>query len=154
MDPNKENIENIPVALQHHIIVQVAVAVASLILGIAAWAFLTWTMAIPFFTLAVLLAANAAKVTYAVAHRRCLALHGVVLHTERTAFLRRSKALLLEVEGHALRVVLRNRLRPLQDGAQVTLYVMDSTMIYEWRGIHQLHTYLALAEGAQAQHST
>lgn len=73
-----------------------------------------------------------------------LVLEGTVLKLERTPLRLRPKAMLMEVEGKALLVVLRNRHISVREGDALTLYIADTAPLYEWRGIHRLHSYLAV----------
>lgn len=99
---------------------------------------------------ALLLAANAGHIYWATASERVLELKGVVLKLEQTAFRRRPKALFLEIDGKALRVVLHSRRSRLKPGDQVTLFILDSAQLYPWHGLHQLDSYLALAADTSA----
>ena len=107
----------------------------------------TATIAAPFFLLALLAAISGCYLYWLVSRGHYLLLIGTVLNVERTAILRRPKAILMEVEGTALRVILRNRYKVPGEGSQLSFYVQDSTPIYEWRGMHLLGTYLAAAVG-------
>ncbi len=103
------------------------------------------TLALPFLFLTILTALGGCRLYRTAVLNRYLALTGTVLQVERTAILRRPKALLIETEGKALRVVLRGRHWAPAEGGRITLYVADTAPIYEWRGIHQLSSYLTLA---------
>lgn len=58
-----------------------------------------------------------------------------MLKLERTPLRLRPKAMLMEVEGKALLVVLRNRHISVREGDALTLYIADTAPLYEWRGI-------------------
>ncbi len=137
----------IPMPLQTQILIRLALAVCSLIAGNVCLVFFTVTIAVPFFLLALLTAVSGCHLYRVVVRGRYLVLTGTVLNVERTTVLRRPKAILMEVEGKALRVVLRSRHKAPSEGSQISFYVQDSTPIYEWRGIHLLGSYLAAAAG-------
>lgn len=101
-------------------------------------------IAVPFFLLAILAAVSGVHLYRVAVRGRYLILTGAVLHVERTAILRRPKAVLTELDGKALRVILRSRRRAPVEGGRITFYVEDSTPIYEWRGMHLLGSYLAV----------
>ena len=107
---------------------------------------MTWLVTIPFLFLSLLLALDGCRICCAAVQGRCLALSGTVLKVQRTAILHRPKALLTEIDGKALRVVLRSRWKIPTEGSRIMCYVLDTTPIYEWRGIHLLSSYLVLAE--------
>lgn len=138
--------KQIPMPLQAHILAQVGLAACSLIVGIAFLILFTGMVAFPFLLLAVLASVNGWRVYHVAVNGHYLALSATVLKVERTAFLRRPKAVLVEAEGKALRVMLRNRLSTPKEGSCITFYVQDSTPIYEWKGLHLLGSYLALAD--------
>ena len=137
----------IPLPLQTQILMRLALAVCLLIAGNVLLIIFTVTIAIPFFLLALLTAVSGGRLYWLAVRGRYLILTGTVLNVERTAVLRRPKAILMEVEGTALRVILRNRYKVPNEGSQLSFYVQDSTPIYEWRGMHLLGTYLAAAVG-------
>ena len=134
----------IPMPLQTQILIRLALAVCSLVAGNVCLVFFTVTIAVPFFLLTAVSGCHLYRV---VVRGRYLVLTGTVLNVELTTVLRRPKAILMEVEGKALRVVLRSRHKAPSEGSQISFYVQDSTPIYEWRGIHLLGSYLAAAAG-------
>lgn len=136
----------IPVPLQTQILIQTALAVLSLIVGIAFFLFFSGTIAIPFLFLAILAAINGWRIYRVSVQGHYLTLSGTVLSVEHTPVLRRPKALLAEIDGKALRVVLRNRHKSPAEGSRITVYVQDSTPIYEWKGIHLLGSYFAITK--------
>ncbi len=140
------NKSNIPTPLQTRVLVLTGISILSLVLGIALLLILNSTLALPFLLFTILAALGGRRLYRIAVLNQYLTLTGTILKVERTTILRRPKALLLEAEGKALRVVLRGRHRAPVEGGHITLYVMDTAPIYEWRGIHQLSSYLALAE--------
>ena len=140
----------IPLPLQTQILIRLALAVCLLIAGNVLLIIFTVTIAIPFFLLALLTAVSGGRLYWLAVRGRYLILTGTVLNVERTAILRRPKAILIETEGKALRVVLRSRHKAPSVGGQISFYVQDSTPIYEWRGMHLLGTYLAVSTGKPA----
>lgn len=134
----------IPVPMQTQILIQTSLAVLSLIVGIVFFFCFTSAMALPFLFLTILTAVNGCRIYRIAVLGHYLTLNGTILSVERTAVLRRPKALLAEVDGKALRIVLRNRHKALAEGSSIAVYVQDSTPIYEWKGIHLLSSYLAV----------
>ena len=140
----KQDACNIPLALQHQMLIQAALSVLALVLAALAMLFFSITVSVPFLLCAVLLAFSAFRL-YNIGRRgQYLVLEGTVLKLERTPLRLRPKAMLMEVEGKALLVVLRNRHISVREGDALTLYIADTAPLYEWRGIHRLHSYLAV----------
>ena len=138
----KQDACNIPLALQHQMLIQAALSVLTLVLAALAMLFFSITVSVPFLLCAVLLAFSAFRL-YNIGRRgQYLVLEGTVLKLEHTRL--RPKAMLMEVEGKALLVVLRNRHISVREGDARTLYIADTAPLYEWRGIHRLHSYLAV----------
>ena len=137
----------IPIPLQIQVLIRLALAVCSLVVGNLLLVLFSLSIAAPFFLLALVTAASGGHLYWVAVCGHYLVLTGTVLNVERTAILRRPKAILIEAEGKALRVVLRNRHKAPGVGGQISFYVQDSTPIYEWRGMHLLGTYLAVSAG-------
>ena len=119
----KQDACNIPLALQHQMLIQAALSVLTLVLAALAMLFFSITVSVPFLLCAVLLAFSAFR------------LYNIG---------RRGQYLVLEGTGKALLVVLRNRHISVREGDALTLYIADTAPLYEWRGIHRLHSYLAV----------
>ena len=140
----KQDACNIPLALQHQMLIQAALSVLTLVLAALAIAFLFHNSLRTVPVVCGLLAFSAFRL-YNIGRRgQYLVLEGTVLKLERTPLRLRPKAMLMEVEGKALLVVLRNRHISVREGDALTLYIADTAPLYEWRGIHRLHSYLAV----------
>lgn len=141
----KSDFGALPIPLQRQILVRVSLSTASVVTGVGLLVLLrSATMAAPCLVAALLAAASGWHIYRQATLGRCLVLNGTVLKTEMSALRHRPKALLLEVDGKALRVVLRGRHKVLGAGVSVSVYITDTTPLYDWRGLHQLQTYLAL----------
>lgn len=140
----KNRLAMFPTALQHQLLVQAALALLSLALALVVLIIFSATASLPFLLVSLLLAFSTLRLYCTTAQRHYLELRGIILKVERTPIRQRPKAILLEVDGKALHLVLRNRHISLKEGHTVILYLADTTPLYEWHGIHQLHSYLAL----------
>lgn len=136
----------IPTPLQIQILIRLTLAVCSLIVGNVFLVLFNVSIAMPCFLLALLFAISGGHLYHLTTCGHYLILTGTVLNVERTTVLRHPKAVLMEVEGIALRVVLRNRRKSVVEGSRLSFYVQDNTPIYEWGEMHLLSSYLA-AEG-------
>lgn len=148
----KNDIAMIPAALQRTMFKQLGLVLLALAAGACLFLQSGQAMAaVPFLLAALLLAASAIYTGWLAMRGHCLELKCVVLDVERSALRGRTKALLLEAQGMALRLPLRGRLRPPEVGAPIRVYISDTTQIYEWRGMHQLGSYLAVDPGHTSQ---
>lgn len=142
----KQFLKPIPIPLQHQVLKRALMSVSALAAGIAFFALASWAMAAPFLLASAMLAISAVHIYYAAVEGHCLELKGVVLRVEQTALRRRPKALLLEIDGKAIRLVLHDRCYAPKEGSLVSVFVLDTTPLYPWKELHQLASYLALAE--------
>ena len=70
---------------------------------------------------------------------------GACLSVALTAVRRRTKMITLHTEDdHILQVMIKQRLKKIRAGSQVTLYVAANVPVYEKGDGHILHSYLAL----------
>ena len=142
----KNRIAAIPAALQHIIFKRMC----ETLLAIAAAGCLfiqsgSIFAAAPFLLVAITLAATAIYTGWLATNGHYLALDCVVLQNERTVLRGRPKALLIVTQGVVLRLSLRGNMKMLETGVSITVYVSDATPLFDWRGIHQLSSYLTVA---------
>lgn len=123
----------------------------SLIVGNVFLVLFNVSIAMPCFLLALLSAVSGGHFYHLTSCGHYLILTGTVLNVERTTVLRHPKAVLMEVEGIALRVVLRNRHKSVVEGSRLSFYVQDNTPIYEWGEMHLLSSYLAVEDGTSSK---
>ena len=105
----KQDWKSLPPALQHQLIIQMGLAVCCLVLAIGALAFISFSVSVPFLLGAALLTICAARLYRTGMRGQYLILRGVILKVERTVLRQRPKSILLEANGKALLVMLRNR---------------------------------------------
>ena len=122
----KKDWKSLPPALQHQMIIQIGLALFCLVLAIGALAFVSFDgiHSVPsgggvagHLCNASLLYWDAGTVSI---------LRGVILKVDRTALRQRPKSILLETNGKALQVMLRNRHAAVREGDTVTLYIADT----------------------------
>ena len=145
----RQNLRLLPPALQRQLLIRVGFILLSLVLAVVSLVLFSTTIALPFLLCAALLAFSAFRLYRIGARGQCLILRGTVVKVEYTPLRRQPKSVLLEADGKALQVVLRNRHVAVQEGDPVTLYISDTTPLYEWQGIHRLYAYLAMTPGKQ-----
>lgn len=145
----KRILHMLPPALQRQLMIQAGLALLALVLAVVALFFFSLIISVPFLLGAALLAFSALRLYHIGTQGQYLILRGTVMKVERTSVRQQMKSLLLEVDGKALQVVLRNRHVTVQEGETVKLYISDTTPLYEWQGIHRLYAYLAIAPGRQ-----
>ena len=142
----KNKLRSLPIPLQDLLIYRVALSILALSTSLALAFFLhNIHFALPGLILCVTMLVSATLLYRLLVQGRFLALRGTVLHVEQTMIRKHTKVIILEVEGKALRIQLRNRHMKLAQGDMVALYLADTTKLYPWRGMYHLNTYLALS---------
>lgn len=145
----KQNCKLLPPALQQQLIIQMGLALLCLVLAIGALAFVSFTVSVPFLLGTLVLTISAVRLYRTGMRGQYLILRGTILKVERTSLRQRPKSILLEINGKALLVMLRNRHATVREGDTVTMYIADATPLYEWQGVHRLHAYLAMVPGGR-----
>lgn len=145
----KQDWKVLPPALQHQMFIQMGLVLGCIILAIGALAFVSFTVSVPFFLGALVLTISVVRLYRTGMRGQYLILRGTILKVERSALRQRPKSMLLEINGKALLVMLRNRNATVREGDTVTLYIADTAPLYEWQGVHRLHAYLAMVPGGQ-----
>ena len=106
----KNKIRTLPVPLQNLLIYRVALAILALGTSLALAVFLHDVhFALPGLILCVTMLISAVLLYRLLMQGRYLALRGTVLHVEQTMIRKHTKVIILEAEGKALRIQLRNR---------------------------------------------
>ena len=142
----KNKLRLLPVPLQNLLIYRVALAILALGASLALAVFLHDVhFALPGLILCVSMLVSASLLYRLLIQGRYLALRGTVLNAEQTMIRKHTKVIILEAEGKALRIQLRNRHMKVAQGDIVALYLADTTKLYPWRGMYQLSSYLAIS---------
>lgn len=142
----KNKLRLLPVPLQNLLIYRVALAILALGASLALAVFLHDVhFALPGLILCVTMLVSASLLYRLLIQGRYLALRGIVLNAEQTMVRKHTKVIILEAEGKALRIQLRNRHMKVAQGDALALYLADTTKLYPWRGMYQLSSYLAIS---------
>lgn len=142
----KNKLRLLPVPLQNLLIYRVAFAILALGASLALAVFLHDVhFALPGLILCVTMLVSASLLYQLLIQGRYLALRGTVLNAEQTMVRKHTKVIILEAEGKALRIQLRNQHMKVAQGDIVALYLADTTKLYPWRGMYQLSSYLAIS---------
>ena len=140
----KNKFRLLPVPLQNLLIYRVALAILALGASLALAVFLHDVhFALPGLILCVTMLVS--LLYQLLIQGRYLALRGTVLNAEQTMIRKHTKVIILEAEGKALRIQLRNQHMKVAQGDIVALYLADTTKLYPWRGMYQLSSYLAIS---------
>ena len=142
----KNKIRTLPITLQNLLLYRFSLSILALGASLALAFFLRdFRFALPGIALSAAMMASAILLYRLLMQGRYLALRGTVLNVEQTIVRKQAKFIVLEAEGKALRIQLRNRHMKVSQGDTVALYLSDTAKLYPWRGIYQLSGYLALS---------
>ena len=142
----KNKLRLLPVRLQQLLPYRGAPAILAVGASLALAVFLHDVhFALPGLILCVTMLVSASLLYRLLIQGRYLALRGTVLNAEQTMIRKHTKVIILEAEGKALRIQLRNRHMKVAQGDIVALYLADTTKLYPWRGMYQLSSYLAIS---------
>lgn len=142
----RNKIRTLPITLQNLLIYRFALSILALGASLALTIFLRdLRFALPGAALSAAMLVSAILLYRLLMQGRYLALRGTVLNVEQTIVRKHAKVIVLEAEGKALRIQLRNRHLKVNQGDTVALYLADTAKLYPWRGMYQLSGYLALS---------
>ena len=105
-----------------------------------------WHFLFPCATLAITCLSGAASLYDRCQQERYVTIEATCTEINRAPFRRRIKSLYLRSEQHTIKLVGIRNIRGLTVGDTLTLYVSDSTAIYEMDGSMVLCSYLALSK--------
>ena len=141
----QEQFAAIPEALQKQIWIRLGFALAFVLLFLFALVLLLdWMSAIPFIALTIYSVISAWILFRRVVAGDYVALEGHCIETTVTSVRKRTKSILLQTEEHAVRVMIRQRLKRISQGASIKLYVSSSTQVYDKDGVWLVPAYLAI----------
>ena len=105
-----------------------------------------WHFLFPCAALAITCLSGAASLYDRCQQERYVTIEATCTEIHRAPFRRRIKSLYLRSEQHTIKLVRIRNIRGLTVGDTLTLYVSDSTAVYEMDGTMILCSYLALSK--------
>ena len=141
----KEKFKKIPQPLQKQIIIKYGATLASLLLMTVSlllerslYLSLSFLMFFAFFGF------SASQLLYRAAAGQFVVIRGQCTRLEKTPIRRHIRTLYLWADPHAVKVQILGKLRNVDAGDTVVVYVSDNTPVYESEGWQQLSTYWAI----------
>ena len=141
----KEKFKKIPQALQKQIIIKYGAALVSLLLMTVSL-LLERNLYLPlsFLIFFAFFGFSASQLLYRSAAGQFIMICGQCIRLERTPIRRYIRTLYLWADPHTVKVQIAGKLRNINVGDAVAIYVSDNTPVYESEGYQQLSTYLAI----------
>ena len=87
---------------------------------------------------------SASHLLYRLATGQFIVIRGHCTRLEKTPIRRQIRTLYLQTDPHTVKVQIIGKLRNINVGDAVAIYVSDNTPVYESEGYQQLSTYLAI----------
>ncbi len=141
----KEKFKKIPQALQKQIIIKYGAALVSLFLmAVSLLLERNLYLSLSFLIFFAFFGFSASQLLYRSAAGQFIMICGQCTRLERTPIRRHIRTLYLWADPHTVKVQITGKLRNINVGDAVAIYVSDNTPVYESEGCQQLSTYLAI----------
>lgn len=144
----KEWFRQLPAVLRVQILLRAGSGVVAAILFAAILAYSReFTFALPCLILSVFLFVNGAVMTYNIFVGSFICIHGVCTTIETTGFRKRIKTVIADFDGQRVVIPVKQRIRQILPGKNITVYLSDKTPVYEKDGDYYVYSYYALEFG-------
>ena len=144
----KEWFCQLPAALRIQILLRTCIGAVAAILFAVIWVYSReFTFALPCLILAVFLFVNGAVMAYHIFIGSFICIHGVCTMVETTGIRKRIKSIIADFDGKRVVIPVKQRIRQVLPGKNITVYLSDKTPVYEKDGDYYIYSYYALALG-------
>lgn len=141
----KEKFLELPVALKKQILLRIGSAAICLLLFLTASAtYYDLRLSLSFLLIGLILGTSGILLCVRLLDGHYVVVEGLCRRVERTALRRRLKAVYFSTDSQTIKVLLRHRLKRADAGDRITLYVADSTPVYEADNYTLVNGYLAM----------
>lgn len=141
----KERIKKLPPALQRQVIIRLGASILCLILFVLTLIlYRDIYLSLSFAVIWLFFGAFGTMLLIKLSEGKYVVIEGKCSKVERTAIRKKAKTLYLNSNPYTVKVISRQKLKNIEAGDMVTLYVSESTPVYEMEGCQLLSGYLAL----------
>lgn len=141
----KEKFYNMPKALKVQIFIRLGLAVLALILAILMSVIAKdFLLGLPCWVLFVYMSINGGILLYNGITENYVSIIGTCIGVERSRIFKRVKSAMIQTEKGKLKVPIRNRIRKLNEGVAVTVYVPVKSLVYENGDGMSIFSYYAI----------
>lgn len=141
----KERFKKLPPTLQKQVIIRLGASLLSLMLfSLTLILYRDIYLSLSFAVLLLLFGVSGTIFLIKLSDGKYVVIEGKCSKVERTVIRKRAKTLYLNCKPHTVKVNSRQKLKNIEAGDLVTLYVSESTPVYEMEGCQLLSGYLAL----------
>lgn len=128
----KEKFKNIPQALKTQIFIRLGLAVLAVILAILMSVIAKdFLLGLPCWVLFVYMGINGGILLYNGITENYVSINGTCIGVERSRIFRRVKTITIQTEKGKLKVPIRKRIKKLNEGVNVTVYVSVKSRVYD-----------------------
>lgn len=141
----KEKFKGLPAALQKQIILRLAACALSLLLLVVTLVvYGDLYLCLPFAVFCLFFGAFGVLLLFRAINGKFVVVEGQCSKVERTAIRKKSKIIYFVSEPHSVKLPVRHRIKNLEVGDLVLVYVSENTPVYQEEGFQVLSGYLAL----------
>ena len=141
----KERWKNVPSVLRRKVIKIVGGAVLLGLIGIISWIVSKkFMIALPCFVLSAVLLFYGVSVLFSMLTAGYIMLSGTCEKVEQTVVLKRMKAIYLTTNYGKVKVLIRHKVRNIQEGAYVHCYISSKAPVYEFNDMKVVNDYYAI----------
>lgn len=141
----KEKFKDLPEALQKQIELRLAACALSLLLFVVTLAvYRDLYLCLPFVVFCLFFGVFGALLLFRATDGKFVVIEGQCSKVERTAIRKKPKIIYFVSEPHSVKLSVRHRIKNIEAGDCVMVYVSENTPVYQEEGCQVLSGYLAL----------
>ena len=141
----KEKFQNFPQALQKQILLRLGAGALSLLaFTVIAILYRDFYLCVSFLLFAIVFGAVGILLYLQIDRGDYVIVTGICQQVERTTLKRRAKTVYFSMEPHTIKVRLRHRIKDINTGDGITVYVSEKMPVYEEDGCELLNSYWAI----------
>lgn len=141
----KEKFKDLPEALQKQIELRLAACALSLLLFVVTLAvYRDLYLCLPFAVFCLFFGAFGALLFFRAADGKFVVVEGQCSKVERTAIRKKPRTIYFVSEPHSVKLQVRQRIKNIEAGDSITVYVSENAPVYQEEGCQILSGYLAI----------
>lgn len=141
----KEKFKGLPAALQKQIILRLAACTLSLLLFVVMLAvYRDLYLCLPFAVFFLFFGVFGALLFFRAADGKFVVVEGQCSKVERTAIRKKPRTIYFVSEPHSVKLLVRQRIKNIEAGDSITVYVSENAPVYQEEGCQILSGYLAI----------
>lgn len=141
----KEKFKDLPETLQKQIVLRLAACALSLLLFVVTLAvYRDLYLCLPFAVFCLFFGAFGALLFFRAVDGKFVVVEGQCSKVERTAIRKKPRTIYFVSEPHSVKLQVRQRIKNIEAGDSITVYVSENAPVYQEEGCQILSGYLAI----------